>query len=164
MASIEPRKKRRKARNRKEDEYCTFIIEIKDWDLTYLFSLNDYDKYASNPYNEYLNLEIKGIIREPAKYVDKEMKAVFLGRRDMIIKVQDKSCSNFKPLCVGSFTLRGDCREYLGSLPFDTLPTIASLLETKQVKFMDLHGPKPHYCRAQIRCVSFFRNYNPDEY
>ncbi len=43
----------------------------------YSLSLNDFPKFLSGTYLEFLNLEIKGILREPSKYADNQVDLFF---------------------------------------------------------------------------------------
>jgi len=113
---------------------------------------------------EFLHLEIKGLIRQPEKFAAKEIGATFLGDREILPQENARPVSDAKPLCVGSITLRGERREFLGALPFDSLPIIESLLETKRIQYFDLNGVTPYRGRAEIRSVHFFKKYDPDEY
>ena len=163
MPETKGRPKLRKAKHRVKKEYCTFIVEIKDWEMTYLFSLDRGNMFSEGPYMEFPHLEIKGVIRQPEKYAGKEMSATFMGDREMFPRISDRSHPERKPLGVGSLTLRGENRQYLGSLPHDSLPTIVNLLEYKRIQFFHLHGLIPHRGHTLISSVRFFRNYNPED-
>jgi hypothetical protein len=163
MAGARQGAKRKKAKRRRVvDEYCTYIVEITDWDLTYLYSLDE-DKYATYPYSEYLNLEVRGIIREPEKYAGLEMSSTFMGKRELILHENNRSFTERKPIGVGGLTLRGKYRQFLGSLPYDSIPVIASMLDSKRIQYFHLHGLKPHYGHATIKSIYFFRNLDPEE-
>jgi hypothetical protein len=157
------KKSPKKTRSVKKDEYCTFIVEITDWELPYLFSLN-HDKYPSTSYSEYLHLEVKGIIRQPVKYDGKEIKAIFIGNRDLVPKTDNARSADIKPNRVGTVTIWGDYRDFTGSLPFDSLPTIASMLESNWLRFVQLHGRSPYRGNAAITSIHFMRDYDPDEW
>jgi len=156
--------KRRKKRKRKAEENCSYIIEITDWELTYSFSVNWNEKLIEGPFFEALNLEVKGLIRVPEKYASKELNATFLGNRKMVPDPRDPEFSDWKPRCVGSITLRGETREFLGSLPLDSVPILCNLLETGRIKFVDLYGKVPSYGSAEIRSIRFLQKYDPEEY
>ncbi len=100
-------------------------------------------------------------MRLPEKYSTKEMVPTFMGDREMS---PTKNEPDFKPRCIGALTLRGERREFLGVLPFDSLPVINSLMETKQVRFLDLNGFNPKHGHADITWIHFFKNYDPNEY
>lgn len=152
---------RRKKQRRTVDEYCSYVLDIQDWELTYSLGLNPNPKVFSGQYSESLHLRIKGFIRLPEKYSTKEIVATFIGDREMFPM---KNESDSKPRCIGALTLRGERREFLGVLPFDSLPTINSLMETKQIRFLDLYGLTPKHGHADITWVHFLRNYDPNEY
>jgi hypothetical protein len=64
---------------------------------------------------------------------------------------------------VRAITLWGENCQDLGSVPFDVLPTIASMLESKQAKFLNLHGASPYRGHATISSMSFFKHCDPDD-
>ena len=68
---------------------------------------------------------------------------------------RDPELANWKPRCVGAITLRGEQREFIGSLPFDSLPFLSSLHEAGRIKFIDLYGKLPSYGSADIRSVRY---------
>jgi len=152
---------RRNTRRKSKDEYCSYVVEIQDWELTYSLGLNPNPKYFSGQYSESLHLNIKGSLRFPEKYSTKEIVSTFIGDREIFPQKND---ADFTPRCVGSITLRGERRDFLGALPFDSLPIIASLMETKQIQYVDLYGLSPKHGHADIRWIHFFKNYDPDEY
>ena len=55
-------------------------------------------------------------------------------------------------------------REFLGALPFDSLPVLGNLLETGRIKFVDLYGNMPSRGHADIRSIHFLKKYDPEEY
>ena len=156
--------RRKRAARRRKEEYCSFIVEVTESELTYSIMLNEGRKYDPGPYTEFLHLEIKGVLVHPAKYAGKTLDATIIGDRDMVPRPDDPSLPERKPIGVGGITLRGENRQYLGSVPFDVLPTVASMLESKHAKFIDLHGPSPYHGHATIRSMRFFRECDPDDY
>lgn len=108
-----------------------------------------------------MQLKIKGLILRPGKYSAKEIDVTFVGDRKMLPRTENENDSDRKPHCVGLITLRGECREFLGALPFDSLSIIASLLETKRIRFVDLSGLALTHGHADIQSFSFCRNYGP---
>jgi hypothetical protein len=82
--------KRRKTRRRKKDERCSYVIEAQHWSMKFSLSLNDLPKFLSGTYLESLNLEIRGIIREPSKYADNQVDLKFLGDRSIISRIAER--------------------------------------------------------------------------
>ncbi len=81
------------------EEYCSFVIEIQDWELSYSLGLNPNPKVFSGQYSESLHLKIRGLIRMPEKFSAKEMIASFIGDREIFPMKND---SDFKPKCIGA--------------------------------------------------------------
>jgi hypothetical protein len=79
----------------------------------------------------------------------------------------DKTRKSYRisnPISVGELRLQGEKRQFLGGVPIELLPTTASMLETKKIKYFDLHGLSPRCGQAKIKSVGFFRDYNPNDY
>ena len=152
---------RRKRQRKIVDEYCSYIVEIKEWEVTYSHGLNSTPKIFAGQYSEHLDLCIRGQFHMPEKHSTKGVSLTFIGDREIFPLKND---SDFRPRCVGALTLRGDRRDFLGKLPFDSIPIIVSLMQTKQIQFLDLNGLAPKYGNAYITWLHFFRNYDPNEY
>lgn len=161
----EPKKavKQKKSKGRKKPDNCSYIIEVKDWKLTYSFGLNTIPKLLSGQYLESLHLKLNGCLQYPVKYASKEIKAAFVGDRSLPARIAESDEPEIKPRAVGSITLWGEQREFLGVLPFDTLGIIDSLLRTKQIKFLDLYGAVPSRGHAYIESIRFLETYAPDD-
>ncbi len=154
----------KKARTKRpKEDYCTFVVEVIDWELTYLFSISHDLKYRPTPYEEYLHLDIKGILREPKKFDGKEIDVTFMGDRNMIPDINNPA-STIKPISLGSLKVRGEHRRFIGSIPQDSLPLIAPMLESKRIKFFHLHGSSLHRCTASIKSIHFFKDFDPEEW
>jgi hypothetical protein len=158
-----PDKKKQKKPKKKVIEYWTYVVEIMDWELTYSFSLTEREEDKLYPYSEFLHLEIKGLIKEPAKYAGLEMDATIMGDRDILPDKNDNSYFERKPLGVGSLNLRGEYRKFLGFIPFDTLPILSEMLDSKNIQYFYLHGPKPHYGSTIIQSIHFYKKRDPDD-
>jgi hypothetical protein len=155
---------RRKALTRKpKEEYTTFVVEVVDWELPYSFSINHDSKHYPSPYSEHLHLQVKGILREPKKHGGKEIELTFIGERDIIPEINNQSSAN-KPNRVGTIILRGENRHFIGSLPFDSLQVIAPMMESKRLRYVQLHGLSPYRCHAATRSINFFKDYDPEEW
>lgn len=148
---------------RPKEEYTTFVVEVVDWELTYLFSINHDQKYRPTPYEEYLHLDIKGLLREPKKFDGKEIDVTFMGDRNMIPYINNPDAV-IRPMSLGSVKIRGEHRRFIGSLPHDTLQLISPMLESKRIKFFHLHGSSLHRCTASIKSIHFFKNFDPEEW
>jgi len=156
--------KTRGKKNKPGREYTAYCIEIKDWGTPYSLYLNkDSKKFHIGPYWEYIELKIKGSFIHPKKYAGKEVEIRFLGNRQMNEMLNDPGkYDDSKPLCIGSLTLRGERREYLGSLPMDTYPLIAETLAANKYKYLIFHGYTLRYGSAEIFSVHFYEEFDED--
>lgn len=163
MQQMKKETRKKKQIKKPKDEYTTFIVEVIDWELPYLFSLNHNDKHFPSPYSEYLHLHVKGVLREPKKHGGKEIDLTFIGDRSIVPEINNQSSIN-KPNRVGTIIMRGENRYFIGSLPFDSLQVIAPMLESKRLRFLELHGLSPFRGEAATTSIRLFKDYNPEEW
>lgn len=155
--------KKRALSKRAKEGYCTFIVEVINWELPYSFSINYDSKHFPSPYSEHLHLHVLGVLREPKKHGGKEIDLIFIGDRSIKPEINNTSSLN-KPARVGTITMRGENRGFIGSLSFDSLQVIAPMLESKRLRFLELHGLSPFRGEAATRSIRFFKDYDPEEW
>lgn len=126
--------------------------------------MNRDNRIYSGSYGEHLHLEIKGIVRLPGKFDGKDIRVTLLGDRKLTKHLAEEEYLDPQPASVGHLTLRGQHREYLGSIPFDTVPIIDSLLQTKQVRFISMSGKALFRGSAAINWLHFMRDFDPEEW
>ncbi|MZR31463.1 hypothetical protein [Sneathiella litorea] len=144
-------------------QYLEYLFEIENWTTDYLFSIGK--GYTENlPYTEYLDMAIQAKMISPEKYANGYVRLTILGNRDIDHILDDPESAHYEPQSVGTLTLRGDRREYLGSLPSSALRHIISRLEGNRVRFILLHGQKLRYGSAPIDSIAFKENYDPENY
>ncbi|MHB8057414.1 MAG: hypothetical protein ACYDHC_05915 [Desulfuromonadaceae bacterium] len=154
----------KKARpKRPKVDYCTFVVEIFDWELPYSFSIHHDSKHYPSPYSEHLHLQVQGVIREPKMHGGKEIDLTFIGDRSIVPEINNLS-SDSKPNRVGTINMRGEYRRFIGSIPFDSLLVIAPMLESKRLRFLELHGSILYRGEAATRSIRFFKDYDPEEW
>lgn len=148
---------------RPKEKYTTFIVEVTDWELPYSLSINHDSKHFPSPYSEHLHLHVKGVFLEPKKHEGKEIDLTFIGDRSIVAEINNRSSVN-KPNRVGTVMIRGEYRQFIGSLPFDSLQVIAPMLESKRLRFLELHGLSLFRGEAATRSIHFLKDYDPEEW
>ena len=162
MPTVKKREIKKKTRKTAE-EYTTFIVEVVGWELPYSFSLNHNAKHSPSPYSEHLHLHVKGVLREPKKLEGKEIELTFIGDRSIVPEINNES-SEYKPNRVGTMMMRGENKQFIGSIPFDSLQLISPMLESKRLIFIALHGLSPYRGEAATTSIRFFKDYDPEEW
>jgi hypothetical protein len=61
-------------------------------------------------------------------------------------------------------TLRGERRDYLGSLPMDSFPTIIGSLAANKYKYLIFHGHTPRYGTADIFSIQFEDHFDEEDW
>jgi len=149
--------KRKKRETRREVTYC---IEILEWDLPYSYSLNINKEIIYGPIWEHMGLEIKGKLIHPEKLAEKTVDVNLLGDRRVVpVLEKPQDFREWEPKCVGTLTVRGASREYLGSLPFDMLSQLAFLIHAGKIKYLIMSGKQLQYGSAEIRSVHFSKEF-----
>ena len=160
-----PKTSRKTKKTKPERGYTAYCIEIKDWSVPYSLHLNEHKKFRDGPYWEYVELKILGKFIYPDRFADKNVESRFLGSRSMTKMLnQPDKYDDIKPLCLGSLTLRGERRDYLGSLPMDTFPTIVGSLAANKYKYLIFHGYTPRYGTAEIFSYHFDRFFEEEDW
>jgi len=157
-------KKPRKVRKKVQEEYGSYIVELTDWETNYLFTVNRNERFFAGSYREHLHLEIKGVLRHPSKFDGKDIKVTLLGDRTLTSQLAAEEYVTPQPLSVGHLTLRGQQRDYIGSIPFDAVPVVSSLLQAKQVRFISMSGKALFRGSASINSLHFMRDFDPEEW
>ena len=101
-----------------ENPYRSYIFRVASWEPYYSYSLND-GRLHPGPYWEHLELRVAGQCLAPARAAGRTVGLTFLGSREQTDYLEDPPRSEWRPLCVGTITLRGERAEFLGSIPFD---------------------------------------------
>jgi len=164
MAKPAAVKKPRSSRKKAREEYGSYIIEVADWETSYSFTINRIERLFAGSYREHLHLEIKGVLRHPSKFDGKDIKVTLLGDRTLSSQLAAEECITPKPVSVGHLTIRGQQRDYIGSIPFDTVPLVSSLLQAKQVRFLSMSGKALFRGGASINSLHFIRDFDPEEW
>lgn len=157
------KKKTKKAKSLKR-ESCTYVIEIKDWDFSYMFSVNNNKKVLDGPYWEHADLEMKGKLLHPEKLKDKEIDVTVMAtRRDARIMNKPEDYEQCEPKAIGTLTIRGKYSELLCWVPFDAYQMLCSMLAAEKIKCLILHGEALYRGDAHIRSITFKGHYSPED-
>jgi len=157
---------KRKNKNKKsvKREEWTYVIEIRDWDFSYMLAVNNNKKVLDGPYWEHTDLEMRGAIAYPAKLAGKEINVTIMANRmEARVMTKPEDYDQFEPRAVGGLTIRGKQSEYLGSLPFDAYHTICTMLGVGKIKCLVLHGEALYRGDAAIRSITFQEHYGPED-
>lgn len=154
------RNKRSKA---SAQEYCSYLIEIESWEMPYSLSIGKIGRLNEGPLWEHASIKIIGNFIYPQKLVGKEVQAYIIGDRQYTqVLLNPNNFQDYEPLGIGSLTVWGENREYLGSLPLDVFSQIATLLDVGGYRYLDLHGHVLYRGKAKITSLRFEKTFDPD--
>lgn len=155
----------RKRRSRPKawvNPFRSYIFRIASWEPAYHLAVND-GRLHPGPYWEHAAIELTGECLAPAKVAGRTGRLTFMGRREQSRELEQPPDSDWKPLGVGTLTIRGERTEFLGSIPFDALWGLIAVLPTGTLRFVDLYGERQRYGGAKIRSIRFCRELDPDD-
>jgi hypothetical protein len=155
--------KKRSSRSKgPENPYRSYIFEVAAWEPYYSYSLND-GRLHPGPYREHLELGLVGQGLALAKAAGRTVELTFFGSREEAQFLKDPPRSDWKPLCVGTITLRGERADFLGSIPVDALWGVVAALPSGTLRFVDMYGEPLIRGTAKIRSITFCRDIDPDD-
>lgn len=142
--------------------YQSYCVRISDWSLTYGLSLGA-SSTEGQPYSEYVSLIISGTFLVPKRLNSMPVEITLLADKDMSRSLAGAPI-HYTPKSIGQLTVRGQRREFLGSIPSDSVSLLASGLAAKRLKFIVLNGAALKYGSASITSMHWYRQLDPDEY
>jgi len=146
-------------RKTSEEEKCSYAIEIMDWEVPYFFSANMNRHLIDGPFWEHMDFKIEGKVIHPKKLGGKSVDIIIFGDRQLVpILEEPNKYQRFDPRSVVTLAIRGKKREFLGSIPFDVIGSIISLLQYGKFKFIVLYGQVLYRGRAAITSFHLQKN------
>lgn len=146
-----PRKKKAKS----SETFETYLIEISGWSAIYSVGMNPEHRFGVGPYEDHCAIKVIGVFVEPAKLSGKSVEAYIMADRYMSQAIVSDEIYFKAPTGVGGLNCRGGNSSYLGTLPFDALPVVVSMLAAGKGRYLMLHGLALKYGSAQIRYCRF---------
>lgn len=152
------KRKRRRNRRSKEDEYASYVIGIEDWEWALSFGI-DSTKYREGPYMDFRHLHLRGKLIVPSRIKAETVQAVLMPRRI----ADDDRYEAPEPKSVGSVSLHRGRFEALLSMPSDALAPVLQMLIAEKFRFIDLHGHRLRYGSAIIRSYRLEMNIDEED-
>ncbi len=159
--NVKKKTKRKKPAKRKEISY---VIEIKDWEFSYMFSVNKMQDRIDGPFWEHTDLEVQGTLVHPEKLKDKEIDVTIMANRsDARVMNKLEDYDRFEPKAVGTMTIRGKQSELHCWVPFDAFHMLCSMLNSGKIKYLILHSQALYRGAADIRSITFQKQFGPED-
>jgi hypothetical protein len=153
-----PRKPRRH-----EAEWQSYYGDIVDWEVDYSLMVGRFGR-PPQPYHEHLTLNVSLRLLFPPKLAGEVVAMQILGRRGEDRELDAEQHGEFLPLVVGTLTVRGREKSYLGSLPYTAIMGLLPVLESRRIRMITLHGKKLYRGEAQITSMGLVRQVDPDDW
>lgn len=147
----------------KAQKYESYVFRIDDWKPSYSFGLNN-GRLFKGPYWEHLEVALSGVFLSPEKAKDRRASLTFLADRREVAAVNDPEKHDWKPLAVGSLTIRGEDTSFLGSIPQDSMWGLIQLLSCGATKMVNLYGHALFRGEATITNMHFEREIGPEDW
>lgn len=136
-----------------------YVVQIRDWDVNYSLYADLEKRFSDGPYWEHTELTIVGTFVKPAKLAGRGVKMAILGSRQQQVALNKPEEATWTVKGVGAFTVNKRTSEYIGSVPFDVVGPIVSLLGQGKLGFVSLSGEDLYRGSARMRSISFEKEY-----
>ncbi len=144
-----PRLKNAKRRRRALHlEFQEYVVAVKTWDWSYSLSL-DTSRDRSEPYHEFRQLVIKGMLLKPTGLITDQVEVTLLPDRNLDAERR----RNHEPIFVGSLELHDNKMVGLIPIPMDALAPILAMLIGDRFKFLAMSGTELY--RRSTRLTGF---------
>lgn len=155
-------KRPRRPRRAPKPQFELFEFAILAWKIDYSFTSNP-GRFARGPYEEYQHLEVTARLVRPVRHAGKTVTVVLLGKRadDAILNAPERSADTAPH--VGTLTMRGEHRQYLGALPATAVWGLVAALGADKVRAITMNGTALSRGSASIHWISFTDALEPDE-
>jgi len=154
----------KKKEHNQKHKTCTYAIEILDWDPSYFRSVNINKHLIEGPFWENLDIKIEGKLIHPEKLAEKNIKVNMIGSRQLVSVLEEpEKYKGFDANSVGTLTIRGKQRELFGSIPFDVMGSIISLIQSSKIKLIVLSGQTLYHGKAEIESIRFQKDFTEDD-
>ena len=141
-----PKSKRKRRRGRPRTDFADYVLEIKEWDWSFSFSINSM-RNRDGPYHDFRHILLRGTLLLPSKYRADGVKFRLLPDH----RLNEDQREGLEPKTVGSVNRHRGKLEALLSMPSDVLPSILQMLIAERFHFAVLHGEPLRYGHALIR-------------
>jgi len=143
------------AKPKKDIEYQSYLFQVKNSSLIYNFGL-DYSYHPEGPYREYLCLELLPVGRYPPKIKGERFQFKILGNREKDEILKNREESTLEPSGIGALEVKGECRQFLCTLPQSMIVPIHTLIQSGDLDCIILRGHRLRYGKAKIIDIRFF--------
>lgn len=141
----------------------TFVFRIETIFPDYSFTIG-HERFGDGDYAEHSQTKINATCLIPHRFEGRATTLTLLGSRQIIDKISKRSpVSGYTPN-IGSLTMRGQRSEYLGSIPFDAALALPAITLLGGFKFISLSGISTRGGKIQINYMSFFTEFDSDDY
>ncbi|MHC2435304.1 hypothetical protein [Bradyrhizobium sp. USDA 4451] len=147
---------------RPEDAVSCYIREIKGWDWSYSFGVND-PRYDDRPYSAFRHMQVRAQVLLPTKVKAKAEMAELTFMPDVPpSRIEAKAEKH--PLGVGYLDLRAGRLTGGFSMTADALGPLMQMLLAGRFRFLVLDGATMRYGKARIRHYRFEERIILEEY
>lgn len=151
-----------KRRVRLEDQVSCYILEIKDWDWSYSFGVND-PRHDDRPYSDFRHMQVRAKVLLPSKLRTKAEMAELTFMPDVPpSRIETKVEQH--PLGVGYLDLHGGRLTGGFSMTADVLGPVMQMLLAGRFRFLVLDGASMCYGKARIRHYRFEEKIELEDY
>lgn len=140
----------------------SFAFEILDWAVNYSFTSSP-GRFAAGTYEEYLDLTLTARFVAPAKHAGALVTLMIAGRREGDALLEHPQRPGPPTPIVGTLTVRGEHRQFLGALPTSAVWGLVAALGAGKLGAVTMSGTALSRGTARIDWLRFSHALDPDD-
>lgn len=136
-------------RSKAQEEAVYYVVELSDWDWSFMFGVSNARNIDHGPYSDYRHLHLYGKLLRPANLKTASVELTFLPNPELNEARRDKH----EPRFIGSLSLHHGKLDALLSMPADVLPDVLQMLIANRFRYAVLDGTKLRYRQGEVRSL-----------
>lgn len=147
MARAAGKKSRQRSKAREEPAY--YVVELSDWDWSFMFGVSNVRNIDHGPYSDYRHLHLYGKLLRPANLKTGSVEVTLLPNPELNEGRREKH----EPRIIGSLSLHHEKLDALLSMPADALTDVLQMLIAGRFRYVVLDGTKLRYRQGEVRSI-----------
>ena len=148
-----------KRRKRARQETLHYVMEIQDWDWSFIFGVSPFKDKREGPYSDYRHLELRGRLLRPARVKATTVEIAFLPDAAL----NETARKGETPQSAGSFHLHRGALQFILPMPADALPSVLAMMIAGRFRFVVIEGDRPMRGEGRVRMYRLAATHDEDD-
>ena len=141
------RSKAKAVRRKRRSEKLYYVVEIEDWDWSFMFGVSPFKDRREGPYSDYRHLELKGKLLRPASVKTSRVEIALLPDVHLNEPMRDRD----QPRSAGSFHIVRGFLQFTLPIPADALSDVLAMMVAGRFRCAVIEADRPSYGQGFVR-------------